>query len=411
MKAKLYANYFAFMQKIMYNTRMLKERYLTQYILDDLKDKMVFLGGPRQVGKTTLCRSFVGTHFKNPAYFNWDNRADRKTIMAATWPGDTELLIFDEIHKHRQWKGLIKGEYDKHKETFKFIVTGSARLDLYRRGGDSLQGRYHYYRLHPFTLAEMEGISGVPSVLGELTLDRDFYQDTLSTLDTFGGFPEPFTKQSPRQLRRWHNEKIERMFREDIQDIEAIRDIGNMKLLSDILPAKVGASLSLNSIREDLEVSHRAVTHWMDILEAFYYHFRIYPYSSKKIRSLKKEPKLYLWDWSEVEDEANRFENLIASHLLKFVHFITDHEGYRAELSYLRDVDKREVDFLVTIDGRPWFAVEVKLNDTVLSPNLLYFRDRLSIPYIYQVVKKDKVDMLEKGGRILSAGRFLAGLI
>jgi hypothetical protein len=201
------------------------------------------------------------------------------------------------------------------------------------------------------------------------------------------------------------------MFREDIQDIEAIRDIGNMKLLSDILPEKVGSRLSLNAIREDLEVSHRAVTHWMDILEAFYYHFRIYPYSAKKIRSLKKEPKLYLWDWSEVEDEANRFENLMASHLLKFVHFLTDHEGYRAELSYLRDVDKREVDFLVTIDGRPWFAVEVKLNDTVLSPNLLYFRDRLAIPYIYQVVKKDRVHLLEKGGRIVSAGRFLAGLI
>jgi hypothetical protein len=390
---------------------MLKERYLTQYILDDLKDKMVFVGGPRQVGKTTLCRNFVGTHFKNPAYFNWDNRADRKAIMAAIWPGDAELLIFDELHKHRQWKGLIKGEYDKHKGTFKFLVTGSARLDLYRRGGDSLQGRYHYYRLHPFTLAEIEGVSGAYSVLGELNLDRDFYQETMSALDAFGGFPEPFTKQNSRQLRRWHNEKIERMFREDIQDIEAIRDIGNMKLLSDILPAKVGASLSLNSIREDLEVSHRSVTHWMDILEVFYYHFRIYPYTSKKIRSLKKEPKLYLWDWSEVENEASRFENLIASHLLKFVHFITDHEGYRAELSYLRDVDKREVDFLVTIDGNPWFAVEVKLNDTALSPNILYFRDRLSIPYIYQVVKKDKVDMLEKGGRILSAGRFLAGLI
>ncbi|MCU0599781.1 MAG: AAA family ATPase [Desulfobacterales bacterium] len=395
----------------MYNVYMLKERYLTQYILVDLKDKMVFLGGPRQVGKTTLCRNFVGTHFKNPAYFNWDNRADRKIIMAATWPGDAEILIFDEIHKHRQWKGLIKGEYDKHKETFKFIVTGSARLDLYRRGGDSLQGRYHYYRLHPFTLAEIEGMFDTPSVLGELLLDRDFHQDTLDTLDVFGGFPEPFTKQNIRQLRRWHNEKIERMFREDILDIEAIRDIGNMKLLSDVLSAKAGSRLSLNSIREDLEVSHRAVTHWMDILEAFYYHFRIYPYSSKKIRSLKKEPKLYLWDWSEVEEEAARFENLIASHLLKFVHFITDHEGYRAELFYLRDVDKREVDFLVTIDNRPWFAVEVKLNDTVLSPTLLYFRDRLSIPYIYQVVKKDKVDLLEKGGRVISAGRFLAGLI
>ena len=390
---------------------MLKERYLTPFILDDLNDKMVFVGGPRQVGKTTLCRDLVAAQFKNPAYFNWDNRTDRKAINAAIWPGDADLLIFDEIHKYRPWKGFIKGEYDKHKETFKFLVTGSARLDIYRRGGDSLQGRYHYYRLHPFTLAEITHNSEIPPVLSELPLNRDFHQDVLESLDCFGGFPEPFTKQSVRQLRRWHNEKIERMFREDILDIEAIRDIGNMKLLSDILPAKVGSRLSLNAIREDLEVSHRAVTHWMDILEAFYYHFRIYPYSAKKIRSLKKEPKLYLWDWSEVEDEANRFENLMASHLLKFVHFLTDHEGYRAELSYLRDVDKREVDFLVTIDGRPWFAVEVKLNDTVLSPNLLYFRDRLSIPYIYQVVKKDKVDLLEKGGRIVSAGRFLAGLI
>jgi uncharacterized protein len=390
---------------------MLKERYLTKFILHDLKDKMVFVGGPRQVGKMTLCRDLLAAQFKNPAYFNWDNRTDRKAISAATWPADADLLIFDEIHKYRKWKGFIKGEYDKHKETFKFLVTGSARLDIYRRGGDSLQGRYHYYRLHPFTLAEMTHNPEIPPVFSEFPLSGDFYGDVLESLDSFGGFPEPFTKQSTRQLRRWHNEKIERMFREDIQDIEAIRDIGNMKLLSDILPAKVGSRLSLNAIREDLEVSHRAVTHWMDILEAFYYHFRIYPYSAKKIRSLKREPKLYLWDWSEVEDEANRFENLMASHLLKFVHFLTDNEGYRAELFYLRDVDKREVDFLVTINGRPWFAVEAKLNDTVLSPNLLYFRDRLSIPYIYQVVKKNKIDLLEKGGRIVSAGRFLAGLI
>jgi hypothetical protein len=390
---------------------MLKERYLTKYILEDLKDKMVFVGGPRQVGKTTLCRNLVGASFKKSAYYNWDNRADRKAIMAATWPGDAKLLIFDELHKFRQWKGLIKGEYDKHKDSIKFIVTGSARLDLYRRGGDSLQGRYHYYRLHPFTLAEADGIYNKVSVFSELALERNLHMDLLNTLDTFGGFAEPFIKQSPKQLRRWHNEKIERMFREDIQDIEAIRDIGKMKLLSDILSDKVGSNLSLNSLREDLEVSHRSVTSWMDILEAFYYHFRIYPYSSKKIRALKKEPKLYLWDWSEVENEASRFENLIASHLLKFTHFITDQEGYRAELSCLRDVDKREVDFLVTIDGKPWFAVEVKLNDTVLSPNLLYFRDRLSIPFIYQVLKKDKVDLLQKGGRIVSAGKFLAALI
>jgi predicted AAA+ superfamily ATPase len=322
-----------------------------------------------------------------------------------------ELLILDEIHKYRRWKGLIKGEYDKLKETYKFLVTGSSRLDLYRRGSDSLQGRYHYYRLHPFTLAEIEGLAYKASIHGELPISSGFHQDAMDIMDVFGGFPEPVMKQNKKQLRRWHNEKIERMFREDIFDVEAIRDIGNMKLLSDILPSKVGSLLSINAIREDLEVSFRAVSHWMEILESFYYHFRIYPFTAKKIRSLKKEPKLYLWDWSEVEDEAARFENLMASHLLKFVHFITDYEGYKAGLHFLRDVDKREVDFLVTIDGKPWFAVEAKLNETGLSPHLPYFKGRLSIPYVYQVVKKPATDRLEKGIRIISAGKFLAGLI
>lgn len=372
---------------------------------------MVFVGGPRQVGETTLCRNLIAAHFKNHAYFNWDNRADRKAIMAPSWPGNAELLIFDEIHKYRQWKSLIKGEYDKLKETYRFLVTGSARLDLYRHGGDSLQGRYHYYRLHPFTLAEIEGISNKMSIFGKLPVGKDYYRETLDKLDALGGFPEPFMKQNRRHLRRWHNEKIDRMFREDILDVQTIRDIGNMKLLSDILPSKVGSLLSLNTIREDLGVSFRAVSHWMDILDAFYYHFRIYPFSAKKIRSLKKEPKLYLWDWSEVEDEAARFENLIASHLLKLVHFITDYEGYRSELYFLRDVDKREVDFLVTIDGKPWFAVEAQLNDARLSPHLLYFKERISIPYVYHVVKVNNIDRLEKGVRIISAGKFLSCLI
>ena len=390
---------------------MFRKRYLTPFIIEDLKDKMVFVGGPRQVGKTTLCRNLIAAHFKNHAYLNWDNRRDRKSVMASSWPGDAELLIFDEVHKYRHWKSLIKGEYDKLKEIYKFLVTGSARLDLYRRGGDSLQGRYHYYRLHPFTLAEIEGISNKVSIRGKLPVGKAYYRETLDKLDAFGGFPEPFMKQSRRQLRRWHNEKIDRMFREDILDVEAIRDIGNMKLLSDILPLRVGSLLSLNTIREDLGVSFRAVAHWMDILEAFYYHFRIYPFSAKRIRSLKKEPKLYLWDWSEVEDEAARFENLVASHLLKLVHFVADYEGYKSELYFLRDVDKREVDFLVTIGGKPWFAVEVKLNDTSLSPHLLYFKERLSIPYAYQVVKKTAVDRIEKEARIISAGKFLSGLI
>ena len=390
---------------------MIQARYLTQYIVDDLSEKMVFVAGPRQVGKTTLCRNLVAANFKNHAYFNWDNRADRKVIISASWPADAELIMFDELHKYKQWKSFIKGEYDKLKNTFKFLITGSARLDLYRRDGDSLQGRYHYYHLHPFTLSEVEGISIKPEPLKGLPIQAHFYKSTLEALDSFGGFPEPFIKQSKRQLRRWHNERLERLFREDILDVRLIRDISNMKLLSDLLPTKVGSLLSLNSLREDLEVSHRAVTLWMDILESFYYLFRIYPYSAKKIRSLKKEPKLYLWDWSEVEDESARFENLVASHLLKFVHFITDYEGYKAGLFFLRDVDKREVDFLVTINSKPWFAVETKLNDTDLSPSLLYFKEKLSIPFIYQVVKKDRTDQLEKGARIISAGKFLSGLM
>ena len=390
---------------------MVKDRYLTPFIIKDLKDKMVFIGGPRQVGKTTLCRNIIAKHFKSPSYFNWDNRGDRKIITVSAWPADAELLIFDEIHKYRQWKGLIKGEYDKLKDKYKFLVTGSARLDLYRRGGDSLQGRYHYYRLHPFTLAELERIDFKGSVGSELQIREKSYQKSFSALDTFGGFPEPFMKQDVRELRRWHNEKIERMFREDILDVQAIRDIGNMKLLSDILPSRAGSLLSINSLREDLGVSFRAASHWIDILEAFYYHFRVYPFTAKKIRSLKKEPKLYLWDWSEVEDEAARFENLIASHLLKLAHFITDYEGYKAELYFLRDVDKREVDFLITVDGKPWFAVEVKLNDTSVSPHLLYFTGKLNIPYSYQVVKNSNIDILQKGVRVISAGKFLTGLI
>ena len=281
---------------------------------------------------------------------------------------------------------------------------------MYRRGGDSLQGRYHYYRLHPFTAAEIAKTFQPAVPFNKLIIPDKTSEDVVESLYAFGGFPEPFLRQTARHLRRWHNEKIERMFREDIQDMQLIRDMGSMRLLSDILPSKVGSLLSINSIREDLEVSFRAVAHWIDVLESFYYLFRLYPFSGKKIRSLKKEPKLYLWDWAEIENESARFENLIASHLLKLVHFLIDFEGHKVELYFLRDVDKREVDFLVTVKGKPWFAVEAKLNNERLSPHLLYFKDRLNIPFCYQVVKTAGVDRLEKGVRIISAGKFLGGV-
>jgi len=390
---------------------MLKNRYLTGPAVEDLHEKMVFIGGARQVGKTTFAVKIVAKNFQNSAYYNWDSRSDRKSIMRSDWPGETELIILDEVHKYRKWKTLIKGEYDKLKHKYKFLVTGSSRLDVYRRGGDSLQGRYHYYRLHPFSLAELLNKKNKIGVSQELSLGEKFYKSEFDALYEFGGFPEPLLKESSRFLRRWHNEKIERLFREDITDTEQIRDLGSMQLLSDLLPDRVGSLLSINSIREDLEVSHRAVSHWLNILEAFYYNFRILPFARSTVRSIKKEPKLYLWDWSEIENPAARFENLIASHLLKFCHFLNDYEGYKAELHFLRNVDKKEVDFIVTIDKKPWFAVEAKISGTEISKSLYYFRERLKIPYVYQVVKESSVNRYKNRVHLLSADCFLAGLI
>ena len=388
---------------------MIKERYLTTPVVEDLKDKMVFVGGPRQVGKTTLAKSLVGTHFREAAYFNWDKRQDRRQMTAAQWPGSADLIILDEIHKFKRWKRFIKGEYDTLKNRYKFLITGSARLDVYRKGGDSLMGRYHYYVLHPFSLAEMTHAKNAAKPFRELEFNSA--GKGLEELEKFGGFPEPLFSQDDRTLRRWHNERNERLFREDIRDVEVIRDLNGMKVLSDMLPAKVGSLLSANAIREDLEISHRGVTHWLDVLEAFHYHFRIYPFMQRSYRSIKKSPKLYLWDWSEVPDEAARFENLIASHLLKFVYWWHDREGYKAKLYYLRDQAKREVDFLVTIDEKPWFAVEVKTQDESLADNLKYFQERIKIPFVYQVLKKKGVDKFVDGVRIVSADKLLMGLI
>ena len=390
---------------------MQKTRYLSESIIGDLNDKMVFIGGARQVGKTTLAKEIISKQFTTSNYFNWDYQPDRKKINSGELPGDGGLLIYDEIHKYRKWKNFVKGIYDTYKDKYKILVTGSARLNIYRKSGDSLQGRYHYYTLHPFSLAELETISSQAKPFEEIQFKGQNFQEALETLFTFGGFPEPFISQDAKVLRRWHNEKLERLFREDVRDLENIRDISSMKLLGDILPAKASSPLSINNLREDLEVSHRAITSWLNILESFYYHFRIYPYTSKIIRSIKKEPKLYLTDWSEVANEGARFENLIAAHLQKFTNYLYESDGHKTELHYLRNVDKKEVDFLITVDNKPWFAVEVKLSETTVSNNLYYFKDRLHIPFNYQVVKQQGVDVLKDDIRIISASKFLSGLI
>jgi predicted AAA+ superfamily ATPase len=389
----------------------MRARYLDAPVQEDLPRKMVFLAGPRQVGKTTLARGILST-LGAGTYLSWDSREDRAEIRAARWPGGEALVVLDELHKWRGWKGWLKGEFDKHRERLRFLVTGSARLDVYRRGGDSLQGRYHHYRLHPFSAGEALGASPkTPEPGAEIEVRAAAHGDVVDTLMERGGFPEPFLGGSTRVHRRWQKERLERFFREDVRDLEPIRDLGSLQILADLLPERVGSPLSLNALREDLDASHRAVSHWMDVLERLYHVFRVPPFVSPRVRALKKMPKAYLWDPTLVAGEGPRFEGLVAAHLLKLCHLLEDRDGHAAALHYLRDRDGREVDFLVTVNRKPWFAVEAKLSATRVDPSLAYFKERLRIPWVYQVTRTGSRDFVEDGVRTVPADRFLPALV
>jgi predicted AAA+ superfamily ATPase len=391
---------------------MLSTRYLEATVSADLEQKMVFVAGPRQVGKTTLARQVLAKRTAG-AYLSWDRREDRDAIRKAQWPAGEALVVLDELHKYRHWKRWIKGEFDAHRDRLSFLVTGSARLDVYRRGGDSLQGRYHHYRLHPFSAAELEwpGRARAPiQPFAEIAPEAVVTPSAIDALMEFGGFPEPLLARSPRNLRRWRTERLDRFLREDVRDLEAVREISPLQTLADLLPVRVASPLSINALREDLEASHRAVGHWMDIFDRLYFTYRIAPYIAKRVRALKKMPKAYLWDWGLVPERGPRFENLVASHLLKFCHLLQDGEGFRTGLHYLRDASGREVDFLVTCDGKPWFAVEAKLADGDPDPALRYFGARIGVKWLYQVALDGRRDFVRDGIRCLPARRFLAAL-
>ena len=347
-------------------------RYIADSVTADLADRMVFVGGPRQVGKTTFALSLLprGNDESSPAYLNWDYLADREAILTAQLPSRQRLIIFDEIHKYAGWRGLIKGLYDKHRSSISFLVTGSARLDYYRKGGDSLQGRYHYYRLHPFTLSE----SGRRPDAG-----------SVAHLLRFGGFPEPFLRGEERFHRRWLREHSERVVHEDLRDLEHVREVSRLDLLLAHLPACVGSPLSVNRLRTLLQASHESVERWISAFERLYLCYRLAPFGSSRIRAVRKERKLYFWDWSRVDDPGARFENLVAGHLLKYCHLVEDTEGHAMELRFVRDTDGREIDFVVLRDGRPEFGVECKSGDRNAAPACRYFRERTDIPRFYQV--------------------------
>lgn len=366
-------------------------RYLESQVRKDLARKMVFVAGPRQVGKTTLAYSLPGAA---KGYLNWDISEHRDQILRGELPVG-KLWILDEIHKYRRWRNFLKGVFDGRPAGQKILVTGSGRLDLYRFGGDSLQGRYHLLRLHPLSVAEL-GIK-TPGDLDQLL--------------TLGGFPEPFLSGSEDEARRWSRQYRQLVVREDVTSLERIQDLDSLELLMLRLPDLVGSPLSINALREDLQVSHKSVSSWIGALERLYAVFRLSPFGAPKIRAVKKEQKHYHFDWSIVPDEAARFENLVASHLLKWVHFQQDTKGRDLELRYFRDVDRREVDFVVVERRKPVLFVECKLGDTQIDRGMRYLVERFPETEAWQISASGSKDYRSPDGiRVSNALTFLSRL-
>ncbi len=367
------------------------DRYLAAQISDDLSRKMVFLGGPRQVGKTTLAKEYL---VNKAGYLSWDIASHRALILKHKFP-EAPVWVFDELHKYRRWRNYIKGVFDEFHPQQKILVTGSARLDLYRFGGDSLQGRYYYLRLHPFSLKEIGGTKS------------DFDQ-----LFKLGGFPEPLFGASEARARRWSIEYRNRLIREDISSLESIKDLGSLEQLVLALPERVGSPLSINSLREDLQLNHQTVSRWLDVLERTYAIFRLSPFGSSRLRAVKKERKHYHYDWSLVEDAGLRFENLVASHLLKWCDYQFDTGGREIALMYFRDVDGREVDFVLTERKKPILMVECKISDSKVSKSLIYLKERFPDCRAVQVCIDLKADMIDINRvELKSARSFLNELI
>jgi uncharacterized protein len=390
----------------------LDTRYLADAIARDAfqDGKMALVSGPRQVGKTHLAKSLL-VHAKN--YFTWDDVAFRKAWLASPRAALGQVaagpIALDEIHKDRRWKSLLKGYYDTEGAGSGLLVTGSARLDLYRRGGDSMLGRYLPYRLHPWSVGEQRESSTHQGL--EARAPGVAWGDLLA----FGGFPEPLFASSERKAARWSRLRMERLLQEDVRDIRNISDLSGLRILADLLPERVGSLLSVAALREDLNVAHATLCAWLDTFEALYICFRIKPYALRLARAVAKAPKLYLYDVLQIPKDrhAARLENLAALHILKACDFWTDTAEGVFELRYLRNKDQREVDFLVLRDRKPWHLIECKTSETEVVSDLTHYQELLRAPHATQLVDKRGYDRLDRktGIRVVDYEKFFSGWV
>lgn len=370
------------------------QRAQKQAILRDLSKKMVLLAGPRQAGKTTLSKE-IAKEFSSSVYLTYDRLEDRKIIEKEGWRSDIELLILDEIHKMPKWKNYLKGVYDTKPEKQKILVTGSARLEIFNRVGDSLAGRYFLHHLFPLSPAECKKV------------------DVQATLDRFlerGGFPEPFLTPELVDANRWRNQYVDSLLRTDVLEFDTIHNINAIRMVFELLREKVGSPVSYNSIAEDVAISPNTVKKYIQILEALYIVFRVTPFSKNIARSLLKEPKIYFFDVGLVNSDAGaKFENLVAYCLLKHIYSKIDYQAENYSLKYLQTKDRQEVDFALIQDKQIKKIIEVKLSNQTIHPGLSYFHKKYDLPSV-QIVKDLKRERVESGIEILDADSFLKGL-
>ena len=384
------------------------------------RKKMAFISGPRQAGKTTLAKSLLNSEGH---YFNWDElkfkskwTRSRDEVAQKVLESPAPRVVFDELHFNRKWKNQLKGFFDVYGESIEIIVTGSAKLNLYRKGSDSLMGRFLHFHLLPFTLGEMIGSRSIDFVdlcrgLDEVSWASTKKNDFVQSLFEYGGFPEPLFAQDYRVYNIWSQARTELLIRQDLKNMSGLIATDQIEILASLLPDRVGSPLSVQRLREDLEVAHTTTSRWLNALSDVYYHFEIKPYSTNVARSLKKEGKYYLYDWRSIESQGPRFENMVACHLKKLCHFYSDTGQAQLDLFYLRNKEKQEVDFIVTHKKRPLFTVEAKLSQLNLDPTYKTFQKTLRVPH-FQITLKSGVLRLNKTDRayMVSFDRFFANL-
>lgn len=401
------------------------DRFYFEILKDNLEknDQMAFIAGPRLVGKTTLVKELLKSSPGN-IYLNWDIPEDRNKILSFFEKStpflnleiktpNRPIVAFDGIHKFKYWKNFLKGFYDLYKDDLKIIVTGSAKLNIYKKGGDSLMGRYFLYRMHPLTVSEIQVRDTNFEILKS---SNPFSSEEMNRLLEFGGFPAPYIRANRQFFNQWQKLRKEQFFKEDIRELSRIYDIAQMEVMAMILTEQIGQLLNYSNIANKVQIAVNTARKWINILEQMYFCFRIKPWHKNVSRSLIKEPKIYLWDWSIVKDKGARIENMVASHLLKAIHFWVDNGLGEFDLFFLRDKEKREVDFLVTKDQKPWILIESKTSSKEpLSPNLKHFQEQIHAEYAFQIAfDLDYVDFSIKELKrpmIIPMSTFLSQLI